>query len=386
MKKLMLIITIMALLLVLVVPFVGCSDKEATFVDMEGRSLDDLEGKTFERVVCIGAGALRLYSYIGDVSLLCGVEAIDNTTAEVRPAMFDGVSRPYQMANAEVFNTLPICGKGGPNDQAAEPEKILACNPDIIISEYGDASVANALQETLGIPVVVVHTGSNGVFDEKVTKSFIILGKIFNKQDRANELINYIASEKAAIEEKVKNIEVASQKKVYICGLGNWGTTDELQTAQNYAPFNIAKINNIVTGLTKDGIQPLETEKFMELAPEMDIIIMDAAAVKNIKKNDEKRAGRMARLEATKAWADGEIYLEMAYNAYYTNLEIALINTWFAAKSVYPTEFADVDVEAKTTEITTKFLGKDLNAQIKAKPQSFGGYQKITDPAAFFAI
>ena len=385
MKKVTLIITIIALLLVCVIPFVGCSDKEAAFVDMEGRSLDDLEGKTFERVVCIGAGALRLYSYIGDVSLLCGVEAIDNTTAEGRPAMFDGVSRPYQMANAEVFNTLPICGKGGPNDQFAEPEKILSCNPDIIISEYGDASVANALQETLGIPVVVVHTGNNGVFDEKVTKSFTILGKIFNKQDRANELINYIASEKAAIEERVKNIEVSSQKKVYICGLGNWGTTDELQTAQNYAPFNIAKINNIVTDLTKDGIQGILAEKFIDLAPNMDIIIMDAAAVKNIKKHDEKREGRISRLQATKAWADGEIYLEMAYNAYYTNLEIALINTWFAVKTVYPDLFTDINIETKTTEVTTKFLGKDLNAAIKAKPLSYGGYQKITNLDEFFA-
>ena len=150
-------------------------------------------------------------------------------------------------------------------------------------------------------------------------------------------------------------------------------------TAQNYAPFNVAKINNVVNDLATDGIQAIEAEKFMDLAPSMDVIIMDAAAVKNIKGQTD----RIARLQATKAWADGEIYLEMAYNAYYTNIEIALINTWYAAKVVYPTTFADIDIEAKTTEVTNAFLGKDLNAAIKAKPQSFGGYQKI-DTDTFF--
>ena len=74
----------------------------------------------------------------------------------------------------------------------------------------------------------------------------------------------------------------------------------------------------------------------------------------------------------------------MAYNAYYTNLEIALINAWFMAKAVYPTLFEDINIETKTTEVTTAFVGKDLNAAIKAKPMSFGGYQKI-DTATFFA-
>ena len=139
-------------------------------------------------------------------------------------------------------------------------------------------------------------------------------------------------------------------------------------------------INNVVNDLTIDGIQAIEAEKFLDLAPSMDVIIMDAAAVKNIKGQTD----RIARLQATKAWQDGQVYLEMAYNAYYTNIEIALINTWFAAKSVYPDLFTDIDIEAKTTEITTAFLGKDLNAAIKAKPQSFGGYQKI-NTATFFA-
>ena len=83
------------------------------------------------------------------------------------------------------------------------------------------------------------------------------------------------------------------------------------------------------------------------------------------------------------AWQTGEVYLEMAYNAYYTNYEIALINTWFIAKSVYPEAFADIDMTEKTNQITRAFLGMDLAEEIFACNSSFGGYQKI-DTAAFF--
>ena len=382
MKKLSYLIIAIVVVCLISVCFIGCAEKaDGTVVvtDLMNREVSVTPG-SYSRVLCLGAGALRLYSYVGDVSLLCGVEAIDNTTAENRPVMFDGVSRPYQMAFADTFNTLPICGIGGPNDQKPNYDKILECNPDIIITQYSDKDVVNTMQSTLNIPVVAVAISDADVFGQKFQESLLLLGKIFNKSERATELNTFVDSQLSLIEMKVNSIDVAAQKKVYICGLGNWGTTNELMTAQNYGLFNVAKINNVVTGLTKDGIQGIEAEKFMDLAPNMDIIILDAAAVKNIK----GKADNIARLQATKAWQDGEVYLEMAYNAYYTNIEIALINTWFAAKSVYPDLFTDIDIEAKTTEITTAFLGKDLNAAIKAKPQSFGGYQKI-NTATFFA-
>ncbi len=382
MKKLSYLIIAIVVVCLISVCFIGCAEKaDGTVVvtDMMNREVSVTPG-SYSRVLCLGAGALRLYSYVGDVSLLCGVEAIDNTTAENRPVMFDGVSRPYQMAFADTFNTLPICGIGGPNDQKPNYDKILDCNPDIIITQYSDKDVVNKMQSTLNIPVVAVAISDADVFGQKFQESLLLLGKIFNKSERATELNTFVDSQLSLIETKVNSIDVASQKKVYICGLGNWGTTNELMTAQNYGLFNVAKINNVVTGLTKDGIQGIEAEKFMDLAPNMDAIILDAAAVKNIK----GKAENIARLQATKAWQDGEVYLEMAYNAYYTNIEIALINTWFAAKSVYLDLFTDIDIEAKTTEITTAFLGKDLNAAIKAKPQSFGGYQKI-NTATFFA-
>ena len=352
---------------------------EVTVTDMIGREVSVVPG-SYSRVVCIGAGALRMYSYIGDAEKLVGVEDIDNTTAPERPMMFDAVARPYVLAYGETFNQLPSCGVGGPMAQAAEAEKILSCNPDIVISAFEDAQKSDALQEQLGVPVITLSTGSKGVFDGAFYGSMELLGLLFGQEEKAASLIAYVQDQAAEIIARTVNIPEEEKPRVYICGLGNWGTTDHLMTAENYVSFEIAGVKNVLSGLGIQGVGPIEEEKFVELGEQMDIIIMDAAAVKNIK---PLYAEDPAMFDTCKAWQNGEVYLEMAYNAYYTNYEIALINTWFIAKTVYPEAFADIDLTAKTNEVTRKFFGKDLAEAIFGCPSSFGGYQKI-DTAAFF--
>ena len=302
------------------------------------------------------------------------MEDIDNESLANRPKMFDGVARPYFIANHEAFSKLPSCGVGGPNAQSAEGEKILSCSPDLILSEYEDADKANALQEQVGVPVITLGYGSKGVFDQKVKDSLTLLGAVLGKEEKASTLISFIDEEKNEIARRTENVEENEKPSVYICGLGNWGTTNHLMTAQNYEPFNVAHIKNAVNDLTTDGIQKIDTEKFASIGATADKIIIDAAAIKNIQPlyRESKEL-----FESAKAWKNGEVYLEMAYNAYYTNLEIALANTWFCAKAVYPSLFEDINIETKTNEITAAFLGESLYSEIASYPNSFGGYQKI---------
>ena len=353
--------------------------EQTVITDMIGREVTVNPG-SYQRVVCIGAGALRMYSYIGDVNLLCGVEDIDNANSPNRPAMFDTVARPYALAFGDVFSQLPSCGVGGPTAQTAEAEKILSCNPDIVISEYEDVEKATALEEQLGIPVITLSVGTKGVFDEKFYGSMELLGKVFGQEEKAAKLTQFVKDEEAAITARVKDIADADKPSVYVCGLGNWGTTDHLMTAENYVTFTVAGVKNVVSGLGIQGIGPIEEEKFVELGENMDVMILDAAAVKNIK---PLFAEDPTMFDSCKAWQNGEIYLEMAYNAYYTNFEIALANTWFIAKTVYPEAFADIDMTEKTNQITQAFLGMELADKIFACPASYGGYQKI-DTNTFF--
>ena len=147
--------------LLILISLCACGEQEIpagtkTVCDMVGREVSVTPG-SYKRVVCVGAGALRMYCYVGDVSLLAGVEDIDNVSLSSRPKMFDGVARPYVLAFGETFKTLPSCGVGGPMAQAAEVEKILACDPDIVISEFEDKDKSDALQAQLGVPVITLR-------------------------------------------------------------------------------------------------------------------------------------------------------------------------------------------------------------------------------------
>lgn len=352
---------------------------ELTVTDMIGRDVTVVPG-SYQNVVCIGAGALRMYTYVGDTALLAGVEDIDNTSLEERPQMFDRAARPYVLAYEETFQTLPSCGVGGPNAQAAEAEKILACNPDIVISEYEDVEKEDALQEQLGVPVITLKSGPAGVFADEFKDSMRLLGVIFGEEEKAEALVAFVDQETAEINSRTADIADADKPGVYICGLGNWGTTNHLMTSETYATFQIANIRNVVNGIGIKGIGEIEAEKFVALGDDMDIMVIDAAAVKNIKPLYAEDA---AMFDTCKAWNNGEVYLEMAYNAYYTNYEIALANAWFLAKTAYPERFEDIDMTAKLDEITDAFLGQNLAEDIYACGTSFGGYQKI-DTATFF--
>lgn len=382
MKKILALVLVLCMLVVLAACAQNNEDKkgtETTVTDMIGREVTVTPG-SYKRVVCIGAGALRMYSYIGDVSILCGVEDIDNTSLTERPKMFDSVARPYVLAFGETFKTLPSCGVGGPNAQSAEAEKILSCNPDIVISEYEDVDKENALQSQLGVPVITLKSGSNGVFADEFKQSMKLLGKIFGKEDIANTLVDFIEKETADIQTRTKDIPESEKPSVYICGLGNWGTTNHLMTSENFMPFTVANIKNAISGLGIKGIGAIETEKFVSIGEKIDILIIDTAAVKNIK---PLYAQDDTMFDTCKAWNDGEVYIQMAYNAYYTNYELALANAWYVAKTVYPDKFEDIDMTQKLNEITKAFLGKELADEIFACQGSFGGYKKI-DTETFF--
>ncbi|MDT3389574.1 MAG: ABC transporter substrate-binding protein [bacterium] len=377
-----LIVAVMAVMALAASPVVEKTAKSAepvVITDMIGRQVEVVPG-SYTRVVCIGAGALRMYTYINGADLLCGVEDIDNTSLQNRPKMFDSVAIPYRIAYETEFSSLPSCGVGGPQAQAAEAEKILSCNPDIVISEYEDVQKEDALQEQLGVPVITLRSGPNNVFDSSFSGSLRLLGQIFGKEDRAEAIVSFIETEKAEISSRTASVAESDKPSVYICGLGNWGTTNHLMTMPNYVAFSVANVKNAASGLSSKGVQAIEKEYFVALGKDIDMIIMDAAAVKNIKplyKEDP------TMFDSCKAWQDGEVYLQMAFNAYYTNYELALANTWFIGKTVYPDLFADIDLTAKLDEITTVFLGQPLAEKIFSYPTSFGGYQKI-DTSTFF--
>ena len=377
-KKSLLTLIIPALLLT------GCQikyeehDEEAdniTLTDLLNREVS-FDRNSIKKVVCIGAGALRLYSYIGDINLIAGVEDIDRS---VNANIFEGASRPYFDLNKDYFKTLPSIGLGGPTNQVAEPEKIIEVEPDLIISEYEDVKKADDLQDQLHTPVLVTSYGGSNVFSEQIKKSLTMLGKALKKEERAEQLINCINSSKLDLENKVKDINQEDAPKMYVGCLGNWGRQSFLSSSKQYPAFAVSKINNAASGLKTNDKGLIDLEELIEQNP--DKIILDAAGVELFKQDYLRDPTSYQAIDAIK---NGEIYLQMAFNAYYTNLEIALMNCYYVASVAYPSLYEGFDIAKKSNEITKAFLGEEMyDSSIKQMRYSYGGYQKIDNLANF---
>ena len=380
MKKSALILLMIIVTLSSLFAFSACDKDKDT---ANGKTITDLLGREvtvpekINRVVCIGAGSLRLYTYVGDLSKLVGVEDIDGDGKD-----FNGVLsiRPYKMVNKDLFKSLLSCGKGGPQG-SPEAEKILALNPDIVFSLYtSDKAAMDDLQQKIGKPVVVLSYGKTEAFDANVKKSIALLGDILNRKERANELLSFISDTETYLSSIGEGIDRSKKATVYLGCQSNYGTHGIESSSANYSIFDVSKIRNVLDeyvgkhGETFKGYQKsVDWEILVEMNP--DRIILDAGGLEHLKTQLKEKPEIFNRLSA---FQNGEVYLQMPYNAYYTNLETAYADAYFDAWVQYhdiAPEKLNFDYVEKAREIYKLFLGKDCYNDVAA--QMYGGFQKL---------
>lgn len=341
-----------------------------------GRKVE-LNPSKIKKIVCVGAGALRYYAYLEGAERLVGVEDIDNENLRTDTSPFSGVARPYYDAYKDLFSSLQTVGQGGPMHQSPELEKLAACSPDLIISDYETEEQASKMEEVTGAKVFTVKYGSKGVFDDNFSTTLKSLGTILDKSERASELVTYIDDCKEEIIKSTSNL--TKDKNVYIGGIGNWGQKDYLSTNPKYYPFQVANINNVLENdsLLTAGVQNIDKEKFASIANNIDIMVLDCAG---ISKTIEAYKIDSTIFDSVKAIQNNEVYISLPFNAYYQNIEIDLINTYYFASITYPNCFGnDFNIETKADEILEKFVKAKIYLELKSMKGQYGGYQKIKD-------
>ncbi len=332
--------------------------------------ITDMLGRTVEvpsevkHPVCIGAGCLRLYSYIGDMSLLAGVEKCD------KGVLF--TARPYQHANKELFSTLPTIGAGG-SQGTPEAEALVSVNPDVIFAIYNTMEVAefDELQQKTGIPVIALSYGKTEAFDDAINKSLSLMGSVLGRTERSDEVIKYISSIRNDLDTRTKDISDDEKASVYLGCLNKKGTHGIESSSANYSLFDAVNAKNVLDEAGYSGYQSsIDTETLITLNP--DVIILDAGGLENFKTqySENKKV-----YDSITAFKNGEVYVQMPYNAYYTNLDIAYADAYFIGKTLYPESFSDIDINEKLKEITEFLLGTDCTEYIYELTGC--GYEKL---------
>lgn len=352
----------LALLLILCCVFFLCAcshsgtnggtavENTRTVTDSAGREVTIPQDVS--RIVCVNVGALRYTCYMQAQDLVVGVEDY-----ELEP----NLSRLYSWVNSDVFAGLPIIGNNGEH----YPEAIIEADPDVIILSSLTDNDADELQRKTGIPVVVVP-GSDLTLDDYAYETVRIMGEVYNKPERAQELTAYFDSVKADLAERTGDIPDSEKPSVYVAGVSFKGAHGFEGTEANYGPFTLIGADNLANTTGQAGAFDIDTEQVLVWDP--DYIFLDFNGMELINADYAERPDFYNSLTAVK---EGRLYSQISFRHCATNLETALADAYYAGFVIYPEQFADIDPEAKAAEIYTMLLGSDPTSDLKEAGYEF---------------
>ena len=321
-----------------------------TITDSAGRTVEI--PKTIERIVCVNVGALRYTCYMQAQDLVVGVEDY-----EQEPTM----SRLYNYVNFDLFADLPVIGSNGEH----YPEAIIAADPEVIIMAGNDSQDADDLQNKTGIPVVVVP-GSDTTLDDNAYETIRLMGEVYGKEDRAEELTDYLNSVKDDLEQRTAGIPEEDKPSVYVGGVSYKGAHGFEGTEANYGPFVLIHANNLADTTGQSGAFDIDMEQVLAWDP--DVIFLDFNGMSLINEDYAKNPDFYQGFTAVQ---EGRVYSQISFRSSASNLETALADAYYAATILYPEQFADVDPVEKAGEIFTALLGTNPYEDLKEAGYEF---------------
>ncbi len=302
-----------------------------------------------DRIVCLGPGALRLIVYLQAASKVVGVEDME----KMNPG-----GRPYWIAHPEL-SKLPRCGPGGPAGINKKPdlEALLALKPQVIFITYMDASLADEVARTVGIPVVVLSYGAFATFDEAVYDAIRTSGRILNREKRADEVVAYIESLRKDMRLRTEVIPEDSKPTVYVGGIGYRGIQGIESTEKRYIPFTWVGARNIAEHVQASigSHVVMDKETLLKLNP--DVVFIDCGGIALVQEDYRKKP---EIYHALKAFSTSRVYTLHPFNWYTTNICTALADAYAIGKILFEKQFEDVNLQQKADEIYTFLVGNPV--------------------------
>ena len=324
----------------------------------KGRVITDGAGRAVEvpqevkTVVCVGVGALRYTCYVGAQDLVVGVE-----DHEVKP----GMSRLYNYVNFSLFKDLPIIGTNG----QPYTEEIINLAPDVIVMSKSASADADDLQNKTGTPVVVVP-GSDTTLDENAYETIRILGELYGMETRAAELTGYLQGLQQDLDNRTKDIPENEKPSVYVGGVSFKGNHGFEGTEAGYGPFQLIHARNLADATGQNGAFNIDLEQVLSWDP--DILFLDFNGMDLINEDYAKNPDYYHSLTAVQ---EGNVYSQISFRSYASNLDTALADAYYAACMIFPKQFSDIDPEQKAGEIFEMLLGANPYDDLKEAGYEF---------------
>lgn len=345
-----------ALVFLLLSPASVQGGQERTIIDAAGRTVR--LPQRIDRVVCSGAGCLRLLTYLSAHDLIVAVDSI-----EKRSTVFS--ARPYTIANPQ-FRDYPLFGEFRGFDQ---PELIVSLErrPQVIFKTFASSGYnPDELQSKTGIPVVVLNHGDLGAGRQNLFHALRLMGAVVGKERRAGEVIAFFEHAIRDLGMRTTDIPVDRLRSCFVGGIAFKGPHGLQSTEAMYPP--IAFVNAVNVAAQPDRrIQNITVAKEQIVAWDPSVIFLDLSTIQL-----GDRAGALFELKTDAAYRtlsavrSGNVYGVLPYNWYSQNLGSILADAYFIGKVLYPWRFTDIDPKAKADEIYAFLVGKEVFAEMNA--------------------
>jgi iron complex transport system substrate-binding protein len=341
---------------------------DRTITDFLGREIKIPNADDIEKIVGLESGCLRLLVYMEAVDLICGVEDIERNM---------DYGRPYIYAYPELTD-LPSIGPqfGG------EPELILGQEPDVIFITYETEEGADELQELTGIPVIVLGYGEDygDLKTDYLYESLEIIGEVLDKEDRADDLIDYIESLFDDLDERTRNISDNEKAWLYIGGIGHQGAHGITSTDTEYEPLKYINGKNSAEGIA-DGHVFIDIEQLFQWENDhkLDYILVDGGGYDLCMQDLQNKtmgagAGDLDCIRANPPRA----IMTLPYNFYTVNFATVFVDAYYLGRRFFPANFSDIVYtnNAIYDDIYEEFLGKRVYNDMA--DYYSGGFHNIT--------
>jgi iron complex transport system substrate-binding protein len=240
-------------------------------------------------------------------------------------------------------------------------EVVLTLNPDLIFVTYMDSSLADEVQDTLQIPVVVLSYGSFATFDETVFDALRLAGRIVDKEGRADSVIQYILEEQKDLKQRARESRRSKRPRAYVGGIGYRGAHGLESSEQEYAPFDWVLVNNAAAELKSHGGTHtfISEEALINLDPAW--IFVDGGGYSLTAQAYRKKP---EIYNVMSAFAHNQVYVLHPFNWYTTNIGTVLTDAYAVGTIIYSDQFADIDLAEKANDIYTYLVGAPVYEQM----------------------
>ena len=314
-----------------------------------------------ESIVPLG-NTPRMISYLGLADLAVGIEECEIASSPIQA---------YAYPHVEKWSTLPNCGTNSMGETAYYPEQIIIANPDVILST-DNTEVADNLQTQTGIPVVCVSQGT--LFGDDYDQSLRILADVCGVSDRAEALIKFIDDSLADLAARAATVTDEGKPTVLGAGATFKGSHSIDGVYTNYSVFEVLAANDVAEEIAgESGSSGVMVDREQILAWDPEIIFFDSGSMGLINTDYAENPGYFEQLQAVQ---NGNLYQWPNSTWHWSNVEIPLVSAYYVGTLLYPEAFADIDFEAKASEIFDMFLGEP--DYLTVLETAGAGYGKVT--------